>query len=485
MTSDHPIIAEDTGSDLATSPADLATGALAEWAVTLVKEPATLEIQDTVRNRLVDYCANLLGGAEAPSTTLLSRYARGFPGDVPLPDGHAAAPEAAALVFGAASHAIESDDTHQPSSSHPGAVIFSTVLPMAFATETEWDAVVAACVAGYEVMCRIGEVSGPAAEYRRGFHPTGTVGVFGAATAAGLLLESGPEEIIAAMGIAGSLSSGSMSFLTNGAWTKHLHPGWAAHSGITAARLAEAGFRGPDAVLEPPHGYFAGHSDTGEPARVALGLGDRPFVIERTSIKAHGCCRYEQAALDGVLALRAANDLDPHDVDKIRIGVLEAGWNIIAEPIDRKRRPTSAVDAQFSMPFGAAVAMLHGRASAHEHTVDMARDPRVRDLMDRVECVRDPSLDADYPDKWPATVEITLEDGRSYATRVEYPKGDPENPLTADELEQKFHDLARGHSERRRDAVVEAIRSLSSGQTLDDLRGTLVSAWGRRDVTQT
>lgn len=483
MTSDHPIIAEDTGSDPAPA-ADSATTALAEWAATLTKEPATLEIQDTVRNRLLDYCANLLGGAEAPSATLLSRYAREFPGDVPLPDGHAVAPESSALVFGAASHAIESDDTHQPSSSHPGTVIFSTVLSMAFADEAEWDAVVAASVAGYEVMCRIGEVSGPAAEYRRGFHPTGTVGVFGAATAAGLLLGSAPEEIIAAMGIAGSLSSGSMSFLTSGAWTKHLHPGWAAHSGIAAARLAEAGFRGPDAVLEPPHGYFAGHSDTGEPGQVALGLGDRPFVIERTSTKAHGCCRYEQAALDGVLALRAANDLAADDVHEIRIGVLEAGWNIVAEPIDHKRRPMSAVEAQFSMPFGAAVAMLHGRASVHEHTDELARDPRVRDLMDRVQCVRDPSLDADYPEKWPATVEIRLEDGRSYATRVDYPKGDPENPLTTLELEQKFHDLARRHPERRRDAVVEAIQNLSSGRTLDDLRGTLVSAWGSHDVTR-
>jgi 2-methylcitrate dehydratase PrpD len=477
VTAGQPIVAPNERRPAGSTDGASATAELAAWATGFRAKRVPDELHGVVRDRLLDYCANVLGGAPGPSAASLSRYARRFSGGVPLPGGSGSAPEMAALVFGAAAHSLESDDTHQPSSSHPGAVVFSTLLPLALATDAAWDSFVTATVAGYEVMCRIGQATGPAAEYSRGFHPTGTVGAFGAAAAAGLLLGGDTKQVTTAMGIAGSMSAGSMSFLTDGSWTKHLHPGWAAHAGIIAAMLGADGYKGPDLVLERPHGYFAGHADEPASPPVTTALGARPFAIERTSTKAHGCCRYEQAALDAILDLRRQHDVTADQVDAVTIGVLAAGWDIIAAPAAEKRRPANGVGAQFSMPFGAAAALLHGRASVHEHTDDAVHDARLHALMDRVECVRDPSLEVDFPQKWPASVEIRLNDGRSVSARVDYPKGDPENPFTTDELAAKLHDLARAVPEAARTAVIAAVGKLSPGTSLRGLGDALALAW--------
>ena len=464
------------------APADLdrsVTARMAAWATAVGEGGIPEDLSHVVAHRLLDYLGNLLGGADQPSVARLARYASRFPGEVPLPGGSSSSPEQAALVYGAAAHAIESDDTHQPSSTHPGAVVFSTLLPLASVTGSEWPSVVRAAVVGYEVMGRLGRASGPAGEYARGFHPTGTVGAFAAAAAAGMLRGAGQEQLTDALGIAGSLSSGSMSYLTNGSWTKHLHPGWAAHGGMIATDLGLDGYRGPDRVLERPHGYFAGHSDAPDPAAAVAALGSRPYVIERTSLKAHGCCRYEQAAIDGILELRRRHGVGPDDVARVRVGVLAAGWDIIAAPADRKRRPANAVDAQFSMPFGAAVALLYGRASRHEHTEAHLRDPRVMSLMDRVECFQDPALDAEFPATWPAIVELQLRDGRALSVRVDHPKGDPENPLSFDEVAAKVDEVASQVDERGRAGVIEAVRALPETGDVAGVRDALRTAWPR------
>src|ERR671918_1024696 len=459
---------------------DLSVSArLAAWAATFGVEGTPDDLDAVVRHRLLDYAANLLGGPDQPSVARLVRYVRRYPGEVPLPDGSSSSPDQAALVYGAAAHAIESDDTHQPSSTHPGAVVFSTLLPLASVTGSEWPSVVRAAVVGYEVMGRLGRASGPAGEYARGFHPTGTVGAFAAAAAAGMLRGAGQEQLTDALGIAGSLSSGSMSYLTNGSWTKHLHPGWAAHGGIIAAALAVDGYRGPDLVLERPHGYFAGHSDAPDPTPAVASLGSRPYVIERTSLKAHGCCRYEQAAIDAILELRQRYDVVPDDVARVRVGVLGAGWDIVAAPADRKRRPANSVDAQFSMPFGAAVALLYGRASRHEHTEVQVRDPRVISVMDRVECFLDPSLEEAFPAMWPAIVELRLRDGREFSIRVDHPKGDPENPLSFEEVAAKLHQVAPAVDERARTNVIQAVRALPRTGKVAGVRDALAAVWGR------
>jgi 2-methylcitrate dehydratase PrpD len=299
--------------------------------------------------------------------------------------------------------------------------------------------VLRAAIAGYEVAGRLARALGPAAHYRRGFHPTGTCGAFGAAAAAGAVLGLDAPALGAALGIAGSQAAGSMEFLADGAWTKRLHPGWAACAGLHAAALAGAGFRAPATVLEGRFGFLHAYSDAADPTQLLAGAG---YEICRTSIKPHACCRYMQGPIDLALALRA-DGIGPEAVARVEVGMLAAGFPIVCEPEEAKRRPGSVVDAQFSLPFGIAVALARGAASPDEFTASALDDPLLRTLMDRVVGVRDAALDLRFPEAWPCWVRIALRDGRHVERRIEYPRGDPENFPTTDELDRKFQILAR------------------------------------------
>jgi 2-methylcitrate dehydratase PrpD len=443
------------------------TERLARWSAAFRFADVPDEAVGVARKLLLDYLGNAIGGARDESTAAMARFAdahapRGPATAIARRDGFDAA--YAALQNGQAAHVLESDDTHQASSSHPGASVWSAVLALGESVDASFAETIAAAVVGYEVVGRLGMALGPAEHYARGFHPTGTCGTLGCAAAAGRLLGLGTETIGHALGIALSQAAGSMEFLADGAWTKRLHPGWAALSGITAARLAQAGFTGPSSAIEGKAGFLASHSAAPRPDLAVAGLGEG-LEIARTSIKAHACCRYKQAPIDGLLDLVRRHALRDADVESVRIGVLAAGWEIIAEPRARKLAPTSVVDAQFSMPFGAAVALVHGRASIHEYTPAMLADREVRAAMHKVECVRDPELDARFPRQWPAWTEIRTHDGRRLRSVVDHPRGDPENPLSFEEVVAKALDLAGDTLPRDRlDAVVRGVRDLPPGE---------------------
>jgi 2-methylcitrate dehydratase PrpD len=175
-----------------------------------------------------------------------------------------------------------------------------------------------------------------------------------------------------------------------------------------------------------------------------------------------------QPPIDGVLKIVKENDLQPDQVEKVRLGLLRAGFPLIADPIEKKYRPESIVDAQFSMPFGAAVAILYRKAGLGEFHPSKIRSEEVKRMMRRVECVKDPDLEKTFPKQWCATAEIFTKEGKRYFTKVEYCKGDPENPLSWDELIEKFHDLSSGFWTRERlTKIVEQVRNL---ERIRDLR---------------
>jgi len=394
----------------------------------------------------------------------------------------------AALANGTSAHAIEMDDVTTESSLHPGAAVIPAALAVAeeiaahepgdMATDRPDHArsqrnavqdgrdstlgarVIEAVAAGYEVTMRVGNALGAASSYQRGFHPTGVAGVFGAAVAAGKLMRLDAAGLERAIGIAGTMASGSLAYLDDGSWTKRLNPGWAAHGGVVAAGLASVGFTGPATALDGPHGVLRGYTDAPDPDRLAEGLGEAELQVMHVSIKPYGCCRYSHGLIDGMLALRAEHfggaktgngahaSLD--DIEQIRLGVLSGGWPLIAEGIERKRDPRNTVDAQFSAPYAAAVALVHGRAGLREFEIasrDAATgelrpgDARTRALMERTVCHRDPSLDAAYPKSWPAAIEIRLRDGRLLRTRVEHALGEPENPVKREALIERFVEM--------------------------------------------
>lgn len=410
-------------------------------------EPENLpaEVLDRARYFLLDYLSVVIRGSREVSAQAVQRMVQrtGATGCATIIGTRIRTlPGFAALANGAASHGIEQDDTHGGGSIHLGTTMYSVALALAETmSETSSGRFLAAVVAGYEATARIAMAVQPKEHYALGFHPTPTCGVFGAAITASKLLGLTLEQTLAAVGIAGSMAAGSMEFLAEGAWTKRIHPGLAAQNGIQAAMLAAEGFSGPRHILEGRDGFLHGYSRNPVSLRLTDGLGES-FEILQTAVKPHACCRYMQGPIDAILEITREQQIHPDQVRQIEVAVLEAGWGIVAEPREKKYHPESVVDAQFSMPFGAAIAVLCGAAGLDQFTLEQICSPRVHRMMSKVVMVRDARIEETFPREWPARVAIQLDNGQRYEKFVRYPKGDPENPLTWDELAAKFRSLA-------------------------------------------
>ncbi len=403
------------------------------------------DVTDRARYLLLDYLGCLTAGSRTESS----------PPVLALADD---SPRGRALALGTAAHSVELDDTHNAGSIHLGVVMFSTALPVAAAHDLHDPAeFFSAVVAGYEMAARLAMAVQPKYHYARGFHPTSTCGVFGAAVTVAKLLRLSEEQMLSAVGIAGSMAAGSLEFLSDGAWTKRLHAGLAAQNGILAAELARNGFRGPSAILEGRHGFLNGYTDAPRPELLLADLG-KSFAILETSVKPHACCRYKQGPIDALLQIRAKHHVDFRQILRIEVTILEAGAGLIAEPPERKYDPQSVVDAQFSMPFGAALALVHGRAGLNEYSEAGLHDPRVRDLLRKVIMTRDPALETNFPREWPSRATVEMNSGDRYTASVRHPLGDPANMLTWEALGEKFRSLG-GTAELER--VVREFTDLS------------------------
>lgn len=446
---------------MATFEAPDYTRELVEFLHTLSPEDLPAEVVDRARYFLLDYLSVAIRGSREESAQCVQRMiARAGTGGCATVIGTSirTSPMLAALANGTAAHGIEQDDTHSGGSIHLGSNIFSVALALAESMpETASGEFFAAVVAGYEAAARIAMAVQPKEHYALGFHPTQTCGVFGAAIAASRLLGLTLAQTQAAFGIAGSMAAGSMEFLAEGAWSKRLHPGLAAQNGIEAALLAREGFTGPLRILEGRDGFLRAYSRLPLPDRLIDDLGGS-FEILRTAVKPHACCRYMQGPIDAILEILREHAIDAKQIQAIEVAVLEAGWGIVCEPRQKKYHPQSVVDAQFSMPFGAAVAALYGAAGLDQFTAGNTQLPAVRSMMGKVTLQKDVRLEKNFPREWPATVAIRLMDGRRFEKSLRHPKGDPENPLTWDEMTAKFRTLAGAVlTAARCDSIVERI----------------------------
>ena len=431
------------------------------------------EVVERTRYLLLDYLGVAIAGSLTESSQavyrMLARSASPGPCTV-LGTASQTSPESAALANGTAAHSVELDDTHQAGSIHPGVVMFSTAIALSeIHPDIDVGQFVSAVVAGYEVATRLGIALQPKSHYELGFHPTSTCGVFGAAVAAAKLLRLSEEQMLSAVGIAGSMAAGSLEFLADGTWTKRLHPGLAAQNGILAAKLAAEGFRGPGTILEGRDGFLFGYSRNPKPELVTQDLGQN-FEIMRTSIKPHACCRYMQAPIDGLIELAIEHDIHPEQVARIEVAVLEAGWPLVCEPQKRKYSPSNAVDAQFSMPYGAAVALTDRAAGLDQFAGESFHSPQIKSLMGKVVLQKDKRIEKNFPVEWPAIVQVHLTNGKQFEKYIRFPKGDPENPLTWQELSAKFHSLAtRVFPKTRCDQIIHSVKDMNPSAALRDI----------------
>jgi 2-methylcitrate dehydratase PrpD len=452
---------------------DPITRTLVSFSHALNSKDLSGEVVERTKYPLLDYLGVAIAGSltesSQPIYRMLARSASHDPCTV-VGTASQSSPEFAALANGAAAHSLELDDTHQAGSIHPGVVMFSTAIALSeIQPDIDVAQFVAAVVAGYEVAARLGMALQPKSHYELGFHPTPTCGVFGAAVTAAKLLRLSEEQMLSAVGIAGSMAAGSLEFLADGTWTKRLHPGLAAQNGILAANLAAEGFQGPATILEGRDGFLWAYSRKPKPELVTQDLG-QDFEILRTSIKPHACCRYMQAPIDGLIELATQHDIHPEQVERIEIAVLEAGWPLVCEPRKRKYSPSNVVDAQFSMPYGAAVALTDRAAGLDQFTGDSFHSPQIKTLMGKVVLQKDVRIEKNFPKEWPAIVQIHLTNGKQFEKHVRYPKGDPENPLTWQELSTKFQSLAmRVFPKTRCEEIISSVRDMKPSTVLRDI----------------
>ncbi len=456
------------------------THTLAQKCLKIQSNEFSAEIIDRVRYFLLDFLGVACRGARNESGRQIQKAVSKLQPH-PAPDDTLiygtslrSNPALAALANGTAAHSLELDDVINEASLHPGVVIMPAVLAAAATAHSTAADVFAAIVTGYEVMTRLGIALNPGDHYKQGFHPTGTCGAFGAAAAAGKILKLNETQLTNALGIAGSQTSGSLEFLTDGSYTKRFHAGWAAHSGFTAAFLAREGFTGPRTILEGRFGFLQAYSPGSDPELLLKNWGE-PYALMRTSIKPHACCRYKQGPIDGLLQIMRGHNLTADEVASVCIDVLEAGYALVAEPLEQKQQPQRVVDAQFSMPFGAASAILYGKAGLDEYTDEVIQRPEVKEFMPRVRCQKNPDLDREFPRKWPAIVRLHTKQGQTFSARIDFPKGDPENPLTWDELTDKFHDLThKVYDQKQGEGIIRKVRSMEQSDPIDFLHKGLL-----------
>ncbi len=353
------------------------------------------------------------------------------------PTRPATPPPGAALLNGALGHSLDFDDTHAAGTLHPGAAVIPAALAAGEMAGASGADVLAAIVAGYEVTCRVALALPAGDHYQRGYHPTATCGVFGAAAAAARVFGLDAAGVESALGIALSQSAGSLQFLANGAWTKRFQVGWAASAGLVAATLAHKGFKGASDALDGRHGFLSTYAPTPNPARAVQDLGT-VFELMATAVKPYPSCRYGHAGIDAMLALRAEHGFDPASVERITYGTSQAGMLLVGAPAAKKADPQNVVDGQFSGPFVLSAALATGRMDWDSYAG--LQDPAIRTLLPRVVCEQDPEIEAEFPTNMSGKVTV-LAGGRTFSRTVVVPKGEPSNFLTEAELRAKFAGL--------------------------------------------
>jgi 2-methylcitrate dehydratase PrpD len=369
----------------------------------------------------------------------------------------------AMLVNGLLVHGLDFDDTHSRGVIHATASAWPCAFGLAEREGASGAQMLAAYIAAMEVSTRVGAAAG-SGFHKAGFHPTGLVGAFGCALAAAKLLGLSQDAAVHAQGIVLSMASGSLEFLEDGAWTKRLHPGWAAASGATAATLARHGYVGPGAAYEGRYGLYALHLSNGDKpdlSNATAGLGET-WEIDQVALKPIPACHFTHAASDAAIALYRAHSLPGEAIEKVVVRIPGPVVEVVCEPVANKKRPANSYDAQFSIPYIVATGLLKGRFTLDDLEAAALADPAVLALAQRIEYEIDP--DSTFPRHYTGEVIVHTRDGRCLAHREAVNRGSADRPLTNAQIVEKFYQnagrvIARDRADRVRDAVLALDRS--------------------------
>jgi 2-methylcitrate dehydratase PrpD len=360
-------------------------------------------------------------------------------------------------------HGLDFDDTHSDSVSHVSTVVVPAALALAEARGTSGRELLTAVIAGNEVVTRIG-MARSGAFHERGFHPTAICGIFGATVAAARLGGSSVGDATSALGIAGSMASGLFAYLDDATATKPIHPAWAAHGALLAARLAVHGAEGPPGVLEGRFGVFHAFLDTRIDLEPQLAdLGER-WETPRIAFKPYPACHFIHGSLGATETL--CDGVDPGEIEEVVVFVPEAGVSLVLEPVASKVAPRTDYEGKFSLQYSTAAMLVHGRVGLATYTPEALADPRVLDLARKVRY--ETKEYASYPAAFPGGVRLRLRDGRLLEADFAHQLGAPGNPMSPQQVLEKFREnaaLAGGGFDR-----LEEILALEEAA---DVRGLL------------
>ncbi|MEW6671920.1 MAG: MmgE/PrpD family protein [Thermodesulfobacteriota bacterium] len=383
---------------------------------------------------------------------------------------------ASAFANAVAAHSTELDDhiAHTRSLNHPGVVTFPAAFAMAEKVGASGEQFMVSVVAGYEINSRLNGAANRGI-YDRGFHGTGVCGPFGAAAAAAPLLGLNPEQLANAFGICGSMAAGLSEYHASGAWTKRMHPGWACQGGITAVELARRGYTGPPTILEGNYGLYKAYAGEGnyDLDSLTTNLG-RDFEFSFIIYKPFACAGQLHSPLTAAQQLLKEHTIDPSQIEKVTVKTRRELIRRFTLPRENKLHPKTSVDGQFSLLYSLAAFLYFGRAFLEEFGEKGINNPDVLDLAARIDCIEDPEMDKRFPQEEPSEITVQLKDGATYRASVNFAKGSLGNPLTEEELRDKFRILAGNVLSRATvESIIDSVSNLEKLHNIGELTGLI------------
>lgn len=374
-------------------------------------------------------------------------------------------PQYAGLLNSAFGHSLDFDDTYADGTLHSGITTISAAMTQAeiLGQEASSDLFVLAVCVGYEVTCRLGRQLG-LESYNRGFHNTGTAGIFGAVAAIAVLKRLPVDVIEMAFGLAGSKAAGSMQYLDNGSWNKRLHPGFAVHDAFMCISLAEAGVIGATKIIEGKMGFLQAYSPKADQDlyRLIKDLGSE-WVWLNSSLKPYPACRMTHGFIELAGNIHTTRSVQASDVKRIEITMSPVNFLLIGDPTPNKIHPSNNIDAQFSVYFQTANALLYGSTTGIQ-AYHKLQDPEIKSLCGKSIVKTDASMGG-----FAAVLRIEWVDGKIEEESMRYPLGEVQHPFTRDKVDEKFLSLAEPvYGEVKAKSIIDAIDNLER-HTVEDL----------------
>lgn len=420
----------------------MTTKALAKFTAELCYEKLSAHSIEMAKKCLLDWLGIAIRGSQEKPVRIIHDVI--LQGDAPqanifgsLPAKKAGALNAA-FINSAASHSLDFDDLHNPSIIHPACVVVSPALAVCEAEHKSGKQLIAAICAGYEASGRVGEAVIPESYFF--WHTTGTAGTIAAGATAANALGLDAQQTLMCYGSAGTQAAGLWEFLKEGAISKPLHTGKASYSGVLSAYLSQKGFTAASEILEGEKGFCRAMVKEPHLEKLTESMSTDKLKIDINSFKPYACCKHAHAALYAIQELRKAHSLQPEDIAEIKLYVNDITNYLINNP-----QPQTPYGGKFSIQYCSAAMLKFGEVGITQFSEECIHNKELTDLMQRIEVIRDEAMEqlhAADASKLASRVEIQLQNGQTLTMQVDYPKGDPENPLTWEELCAKFMSLA-------------------------------------------